>query len=708
MTATTTDATVWPGHHQQLGALFDGEGTNFAVWAPGAASVDLCLFGDDHSETRLTLPEHTLGVWHGYVPSITPGQHYGFRVDGVWDPPSGRMFNAAKLLLDPYAKAIDRMLVPHPSLASITATGQRNGTDSAPYVPRSVVVGADDFDWGGDVRPQVPWRRTVIYEAHVRGLTRLNQAIPEEQRGSFSAVGHDSVVGYLKDLGVTSIELLPTQHLLSEPALSAKGLINYWGYNTIGFFAPHAGYSSTGTRGTQVTEFKQLVKTLHTAGLEVIMDVVYNHTAEGGIAGPTLCLRGFDNCAYYRSDGKGNYADVTGCGNTLNVSEPQALQLVMDSLRYWATEMHVDGFRFDLAPALARGEHGLELRAPFLTAMHQDPVLREVKLIAEPWDATGEGYSLGNFPSPWCEWNDKFRDTVRDFWRGRSGGVRDLASRFSGSSDLYADDGRLPFSSVNFVTAHDGFTLRDLVSYDVKHNEPNLENNLDGTDHNRSWNCGVEGETDDLSVQALRRRQAANLLATLLMSTGVPMLLGGDERGHTQRGNNNAFCQDNDVSWLSWEQDPRWKHLGDLTRSLLRLRAEHPVLRQRYFFEGKPLDGHGGKDITWLQPSGEEMTEQQWSDPTAATLGIFLAGDALRAVSSKGVRRRDKSYVLWFHAGSQPVTVTLPEPWADHYLELVRTDEANTGGPITPGSTVTLRDHTFALFEAVARDRRLS
>ncbi|MBA2558607.1 MAG: glycogen debranching enzyme GlgX, partial [Propionibacteriales bacterium] len=430
---------------------------------------------------------------------------------------------------------------------------------------------------------------------------------------------------------------------------------------------------------------------------------VYNHTAEGGQNGPSICFRGYAEGAYYRRDAAGRYIDVTGCGNSVNVSEPQVLQLVMDSLRYWVSEMHVDGFRFDLASALARGSRGLiNLRAPFLTAIHQDPVLRDVKLIAEPWDVTSEGYLVGRFPSPWCELNDKYRDAIRDFWRGHSGGVRDLASRLSGSSDLYADDGRLPFSSVNFVTAHDGFTLRDLVSYDTKHNEANGEQNRDGTNDNRSWNCGAEGDTDDDAVRSRRQRQAANLLATLLLSTGVPMITAGDERGRTQSGNNNAFCHDDETSWLSWQDDPDWAHLHDLTRTLLAMRATHPVLRQRYFFAGKPLDSTGGKDITWLTPSGEEMTEDDWLDHSASTLGIFLAGDQLRAVDRRGVRRRDTSYLLWLHAGSEPVKVTLPEAWAAHYVEVVRTDAAPATEPWKPGSSVVLLDHTVALFEAVA------
>ncbi len=690
------------GDHRRLGAWYDGAGTNVAVWAPDAETVYVCLFDDHGDEQRLTLPEQTDGVWHGYLPEVGPGQHYGFRADGRWDATAGHLFNIDKLLLDPYARAIDKTLTPHPVLSTITDDGGRNPGDSAPFTPRSVVVGPDTFDWGDDHRLDTAWSDTVIYEAHVRGLSRLHPDVPAAERGSFAGVGHPAVVSYLKELGVTAIELLPAQHFLSEPYLSDDGLINYWGYNTIGFFAPHAGYSSTGTRGEQIHEFKQMVKNLHAAGIEVILDVVYNHTAESGLDGPALAFRGYDDGSYYSRDGRGRYADVTGCGNTLQVSEPAVLRLVMDSLRYWVTDMHVDGFRFDLAPALARNGPHIDLHAPFLTAINQDPVLREVKLVAEPWDATQEGYLVGRFPPPWREWNDKFRDAVRDFWRGRSGGVRDLALRFSGSSDLYADDARRPSASVNFVTAHDGLPLRDLVTYDAKHNEANDEGNRDGTTHNRSWNCGVEGETDDEAVICLRHRQAANLLATLLLSTGVPMITAGDERGRTQGGNNNAFCQDNETSWLSWQEDSSWVHLHDVARQLLRLRSEHAVLRQAHFFNGAAHAVHGRKDITWLLADGEEMTEGAWNDPHVSTLGVFLAGDALRHKGSGGTPQRDTSYLVWMHAGDESVQVTLPARLAEKYVTVLRTDADADVPALGPGSTVTLLDHSFALFEAVS------
>ena len=706
--APSADLTsVWPGQSRKLGATADDGGVNFTVWAPHAESVTLCLFDEAEHETRLDLWEHTLGFWNGYVPGVSAGQRYGFRASGQWDPANGRVFDADKLLLDPYARAIAGAMTPGAALASRTSTGERNPGDTSELVPRGVVVDGS-FEWGDDRRPSVPWQNTVIYEAHVRGLTMRHPDVPERLRGTYAGLAHPSVVSYLLDLGVTGVELLPVHHFVSELDLTALGLVNYWGYNTVGYFAPHAAYSSAGSRGEQVREFKEMVKTLHEAGIEVILDVVYNHTAESAADGPTLSFRGFDEPAYYLTDTSGRYADVTGCGNTFNVSEPQALQLVMDSLRYWVTEMHVDGFRFDLAPALLRNGPRVDLRAPFLTAIHQDPVLRQVKLIAEPWDATGEGYLVGQFPPQWCEWNDKYRDTVRDFWRGQSDGVRELASRLSGSSDLYADDGRLPFASVNFVTAHDGFTLRDLVSYNVKHNLANGQDNRDGMDQNRSWNCGVEGETDDNAVTALRRRQAANLLTTLLLSTGVPMVSAGDERGRTQQGNNNAFCHDSELAWMSWAPEPEWQHLQALTRLLMRLRSEHPVLRQRFFFEGKPINGSDRKDITWLQPSGDEMNWTTWLDPGYRTLGVFIAGDQLRMFDARGRRRHDTSYVFWLHAGDDPIDVLLPSEWADRYVEVLRTDRLERLGDPTavetlrPGSTVRLEHHTFAVYEAVS------
>jgi glycogen operon protein len=579
------------------------------------------------------------------------------------------------------------------------------------------VVVVDEFDWAGDQRPNVPWQSTVIYEAHVKGLTKRSPHLPEHLRGTFAGAGHETTVAYLQDLGITAVELLPVQHFVTEPWLAGGGRVNYWGYNTLGFFAPHAGYSSSGSGGEQVDEFKSMVRSLHAGGIEVILDVVYNHTAEGGRNGPTLCFRGLDDASYYRQ-ANGSYSDVTGCGNTVNAAHPQVLQLIMDSLRYWVTDMHVDGFRFDLASALLRNGPHVDLHGPFLAAIYQDPVLREVKLIAEPWDATSEGYLVGRFPPHWCEWNDKYRDAVRDFWRPGRSGVRDLALRVAGSADLYADDGRLPLASINFVTAHDGFTLRDLVSYEHKHNESNGEANRDGSDNNRSWNCGVEGETSDPEVVTLRVRQAANLLATLLLSTGVPMLVAGDECGRTQRGNNNAFCHDDEVSWLDWTGDAAWAPLRELTRRLIRLRRDHPVLRQPTFFAGHPSGDNGHKDIGWLRPDGREMNDDDWVDGSRSTLGVFLAGDGLRPHGGHAAPAADSSYLIWLHSGAGPVEVTLPEDGADHYRTVFRTDEGAFGlvvgedepwldpareTTLAPGKQVTLAPHTVAVFEAIAR-----
>jgi glycogen debranching enzyme GlgX len=685
---------VWPGHHAPLGATVLGDVTNFAVWAPEATRMELCLFGETGAETRLGLTERTLGFWHGRVPGVGHGQRYGFRAHGRWDPYQGARFNPAKLLLDPYARAVSGRYDPR----ELTY----HDRDSAPYVPRSVVVD-QPFDWGEERRPAVPWSDTVIYELHVNGFTRRHPDVPEELRGTYAGLAHPAVVEYLRDLGVTAVELLPVHQFVSEPKLTARGLTNYWGYNSIGFFAPHHAYSASGDRGGQVTEFKQMVRALHAADIEVILDVVYNHTAEGPPNGPTLSFRGFDDGAYYRQL-HGTYSDVTGCGNTFNTGCQQALTLVMDSLRYWVEEMHVDGFRFDLAPALTRNAHAVDLHGPFLAAAGQDPVLRDVKLIAEPWDATPEGYSVGAFPPPWWEWNDRFRDTVRDFWRGRSDSVRDLGYRVSGSSDLYASDDRPPFSSVNFVTAHDGFTLRDLVSYDQRHNEANGEGGRDGTSDNRSWNCGVEGETDDPQVKALRLRQAANLMSTLLLSTGVPMLVAGDERGRTQRGNNNPYCQDNEISWLDWADDPDWSPLTSLTRGLVRLRRAHPVLRQGHFFAGRPVVEGGRKDLSWVHPEGREMVRADWYDRDLRTLGLFLAGDAIRARGEHGETLKDDSFLVWLHAGDHPITVTLPD-LSPGYTEVVRTDALTQAPPAAPprhdpGRPVELAGHSVLLLRA--------
>ncbi len=665
---------AWPGSHEPRGASWSPESTNFAVFAPDATGVEVCLVDGEGRETRYRLPERTLGTWHGAVPGVAVGQRYGLRADGPWDPARGQVFNRAKLLVDPCARAVTTPL-PGAGMEYADSTygyvrsgvppatyAERDDRDSAPHVPLSVVV-HDDFDWGDDRPPGTSWTDTVVYELHVKGFTQRLDAIPEQLRGTYAGLASPEATGYLRDLGVTTVELLPVQQFLSEPAVAARGQRNYWGYNTLGFFAPHGAYSAAGDGGGQVTEFKAMVKALHAAGLEVVLDVVYNHTAEGPYVGPTLSLRGLDEGGYYKRANPSwdptAYLDITGCGNTLDAAYPPALRLVLDSLRYWVTEMHVDGFRFDLASALARTGAAVDLRGSFLTAIGQDPVLRDVKLIAEPWDATGEGYLVGRFPPPFVEWNDRYRDTVRDFWRTASGGIRDVATRLSGSSDLYGDDGRAPYASVNFVTAHDGFTLRDLVSYNHKHNEANGEQNRDGTDNNRSWNCGVEGPTDDPDVLRLRHRQAANLMATLCLSTGVPMLTMGDERGRTQGGNNNAYVLDDETSWLDWSDDS-WSDLLALTRSALALRRAHLTLRQRHFFVGRPARDGGLPDLAWLHPRGSGMTHDDWHDPELHTVGMFVSGEALRSRGPRGEAHRDASFLLWCHAGAAPVEVLVP------------------------------------------------
>ncbi|WP_340538058.1 glycogen debranching protein GlgX [Nocardioides sp. GXZ039] len=694
-------AEVWPGRHEPLGATWTEEATNFAVHAPHATGVWVCLFDDADTgagrETRYPLTERTLGTWHGALPGIAPGTRYGVRVDGPWDPAAGLRFNPAKLLLDPYTRAVSGTLTVDPAIygADPQNPDLRSDLDSAPFVPRSVVVAPDHFDWGGERPKRRRWRDTVIYEMHVKGMTELHDRVPEHLRGTYGGLATPAVTDYLRDLGVTAVELLPVQQFLSEPAVTERGLTNYWGYNTIGFLAPHNAYSSSGERGEQVTEFKAMVKAFHDAGLEVFLDVVYNHTAEGGADGPTLSFRGIDDTGFYTrttADGEAVYWDATGCGNTVDTNDPFALRLILDSLRYWAEEMQVDGFRFDLLSALSRTDRDVDMRSRFMAAVGQDPVLRNVKLIAEPWDATMDGYLVGQCPPPWVEWNDQYRDTIRDYWRGRSSGIRDVATRLAGSSDLYADDGRSPYASVNFVTAHDGFTMRDLVSYDHKHNEANGEGNRDGTDNNRSDNCGVEGPTDDPVIIARRRRRAANLMATLCLSNGVPMLTAGDERGRTQRGNNNAYCQDNDISWVDWRAEDAWLDVYEITKAALRLRREHPALRQRHWFEGRPTIVGGPKDVAWLHPEGREMAAPDWHDPALNTLGIFILGSPLRAPDRHGRQQSDRSFVLWFHSGPDPVDLLLPRNhWAHTGEVVLATDPAiEVGREVHAGETLTL------------------
>jgi glycogen operon protein len=653
---------VWPGTPYPLGASWDGTGTNFALFSEVAHRVELCLFDDRGRETRYDLPEVDGFVWHSYVLGIGPGQRYGYRVHGPNEPKAGHRCNSAKLLLDPYGKALDGELHWHESVFSyhFSAPSEMNTEDSAPYMPKNVVINPF-FDWGDDRAPRTPYNETVIYEAHVKGLTRLNPKIPKRQRGTYAGLSHPATVDHLLDLGVTAIELMPVHQYVSEHALVARGLTNYWGYNTVGFFAPHNAYSSSGQLGDQVLEFKGMVKTMHEAGIEVILDVVYNHTAEGDHLGPTLSFRGIDNAAYYRlSDTDRRYnLDYTGCGNSLNVRHPHSLQLIMDSLRYWVIEMHVDGFRFDLASALAREFHDVDRLATFFDLVQQDPIVSQVKLIAEPWDVGEGGYQVGNFPPLWTEWNGKYRDSIRDFWRGEPV-LPEFASRLTGSSDLYADDGRRPLASINFVTCHDGFSLRDLVSYDHKRNEANGENNRDGTDDNRSWNHGAEGETDDPEIRALRTRQMRNFIATLFLSQGVPMLSHGDELSRTQGGNNNAYCQDNELAWMSWQTD------GDLTgfvRRVSELRGDHPVFRRRRFFEGRTHGGalDGERDIVWLTPTGTEMTESDWHTGYAKAVAVYLNGDAITEPDTRGQRVRDDSFLLLLNAHSESITFRLPD-----------------------------------------------
>ena len=690
-----------------LGVTPDGHGgAHVALWAQGATAVDLCVFDDAGAETRIPLTERVFNVFHGHVEDMPIGTRYGFRVDGPWDPEAGHRWNPHKLVMDPYAKAIDgtftldRAVFGHVGENDLLMSTE----DSSPFVPRSIVVDSA-FDWGDDTPPGTAWGDTVIYETHVRGISLQHPSIPEHERGTFAGLAHPHVLEHLTTLGVTAIELLPVHHFVDEIHLLERGLTNYWGYNSLGYFAPHAAYSSLGSRGGQVTDFKRMVRALHSAGLEVILDVVYNHTAEGNQLGPTLCFRGIDNDDYYRlSDGGRYYTDYTGCGNTLDVSNPHVLQLVMDSLRYWVTEMHVDGFRFDLASALARSFHDVDMLGTFLTTIQQDPILRRVKLIAEPWDVGPGGYQVGEFPPLWTEWNDRYRDCIRDFWRGAAG-IGELGWRLSGSADLYASEGRRPFASINFVTAHDGFTLRDLVSYDHKHNEANLEDNRDGTDNNRSWNCGVEGETDDPEIRSLRERQMRNLLATLLLSTGVPMVSGGDEFGRTQGGNNNAYCQDNTTSWFDWEWEDWQSRLKVFASDLLHLRSLHSAFRQRFFFEGTPVHAGGPKDLAWLGVEGEELTDEEWHDPDARTLGMYLAGES-HGQDSDGRVLRDEAFLVILHAGADPVAFRLPgAPYASGYRLVV---DSSTGQSreddhvLEPGATILMQSRSMVVLHALA------
>ncbi|GAA2232339.1 glycogen debranching protein GlgX [Streptomyces nogalater] len=678
MTARTsrTGVPVWSGHPYPLGASFDGQGTNFALFSEVAERVDLILVDDAGAETPVRLHEVDGFVWHAYLPGVGPGQRYGYRVHGPWQPSLGHRCNPAKLLLDPYARAVDGQIDNHPSLYERAPDGPAPA-DSAGHSMLGVVTDPF-FDWGDDRPPRTPYADSVVYEAHVRGLTRTHPDIPERLRGTYAGLAHPAVTEHLTSLGVTAVELMPVHQFVQDGILQDRGLSNYWGYNTIGFFAPHNAYAAFGTRGQQVNEFKAMVKALHAAGLEVILDVVYNHTAEGNELGPTLSFRGIDNASYYRLvDGDwAHYYDTTGTGNSLLMRHPYVLQLIMDSLRYWVTEMHVDGFRFDLAATLARQFHEVDRLSAFFDLIQQDPVISRVKLIAEPWDVGEGGYQVGNFPPLWSEWNGKYRDAVRDFWRAEPGSLGEFASRLTGSSDLYQHSRRRPRASVNFVTAHDGFTLRDLVSYNDKHNEANGEDNRDGESHNRSWNCGAEGDTDDPAVLELRARQQRNLLATLLLSQGIPMLCHGDELGRTQRGNNNAYCQDNEISWVDWEPNGEQRALTAFTRRLIALRAAHPVLRRRRFFRGETATNARQPlpDLVWLRPDAREMTDRDWQRADAHSVGVFLNGDAIAERDPYGRRMVDDSFLLLVNGYWEPVVFRLPdESFGERWTTLIDT-----------------------------------
>jgi len=669
---------MWPGVPFPLGATFDGRGTNFSLFSEVATRVELCLIDDAGAETRMVLPEMTALCWHGYLPGVGPGQRYGYRVHGPWDPDQGHWCNPNKLLLDPYAKAIDGEWKWNESMFPYhfdKPDDSKNNLDSGPSMPKSVVIN-EWFDWEGDAPPMTPWHDTILYETHVKGFTKLNPKIPAHVRGCYGGLANTESIDYLTTLGVTAVELLPVHQFVQDSHLLDRGLRNYWGYNSIGYFAPHNEYSSTGTRGDQVREFKGAVKALHRAGIEVILDVVYNHTAEGNHRGPVLSFKGIDNAAYYRTvaDKRRYYMDYTGTGNTLNMMHPHVLQLLMDSLRYWVNDMHVDGFRFDLASTLARELHDVDRLGSFFDLIQQDPVINRVKLIAEPWDVGEGGYQVGNFPPLWSEWNGKYRDCVRDFWRGTDQTLAEFGSRLTGSSDLYQNTARRPHASINFITAHDGFTLRDLVSYNEKHNQANGEDNRDGENQNRSWNCGAEGPTDNADANRLRGRQQRNFLVTLLLSQGVPMVAGGDEIGRTQQGNNNAYCQDNEISWYDWEHADQ--ALLGFVRDLIRLRSEHAVFCRRRWFQGRPIRGSDVSDIGWFTPGGTEMSEQDWQAGFAKSLGLFLNGNAIPTRNEQGRRFVDDSFYLMFNAHSERVEFVLPESqWGEQWTIGLDTSE---------------------------------
>ena len=695
---------VLPGRPSPQGATWDGQGVNFALFAEHASAVELCLYDarePDDEYARVMLPEHSRHVWHGYIPGLRPGQLYGYRVHGPWDPAQGLRFNPAKLLIDPYARALAGTVDWSAPVFGYRLGGDdtvADDGDSAAGVPKAVVTEAF-FDWQGDRSPRTPWHKSVIYEVHVKGFTAAHPELPEELRGTYAALGSEPVIDHLKQLGVTAVELLPVHAFVDDNYLTEKGLRNYWGYNTINFFAPDARYASRGDRGEQVAEFKAMVRALHRAGIEVILDVVYNHTAEGNHLGPTLSFKGIANPTYYKlMEDRRYYLDFTGTGNSLNPQHPQVLKLIMDSLRYWVLEMHVDGFRFDLASTLAREGHGPDRLSSFFDIIHQDPVLSQVKLIAEPWDIGLGGYQVGNFPVLWAEWNDKYRDTVRRFWRGDEGQMAQLGYRIAGSSDLYGEDGRSPNASINFVTAHDGFTLHDVVSYNDKHNEANGEQNRDGHSENLSCNYGAEGATDDAAILDVREQQKRNFLATLLFSQGVPMICGGDELGRTQQGNNNAYCQDNEISWYDWNLDERARSLLEFTQRVVELRNRHPALRRRKFFHGRPIHGEDVKDIVWFRPDGHEMTGDEWHAGWVRAVGLRLDGCALNDRYDDGTPVRDDDLLLLFNAHHEPMRFSIPAAFSegDWQLEIATAD----GVPerIAPGAEIDVPGRSLILF----------
>jgi glycogen operon protein len=660
---------VWTGSPFPQGATWDGSGVNFAIFSENATKIELCLFDTpdaSRESARIPMVDKTAHIWHAYLPEARPGQLYGYRVHGPYEPNEGHRFNPAKLLLDPYAKAIAGNIDVNDSLFAYKfghpqADLSIDRLDSAAGLPKCMVIDPA-FTWSDDRPPRIPWHRTLIYEAHVKGFTARHPKVPRELRGTFAGFACPAVIDYLVQLGITAVEFMPVHQFVTDKHLVDRGLKNYWGYNSIGFFAPEARYSHSGFLGQQVNEFKTLVKALHREGIEVILDVVYNHTGEGSHLGPTLSFRGVDNASYYRlvKDNPRYYMDYTGCGNTLDMTEPQVLRLIMDSLRYWVLDMHVDGFRFDLASALARELHEVDRLGAFFDIMHQDPILSQVKLIAEPWDLGEGGYQVGNFPVLWAEWNGLYRDTVRRYWKGDRGQVGGLAYRLTGSSDLYGRTGRQPYASINFVTAHDGFTLNDLVSYNEKHNEANGENNQDGHNENLSWNCGVEGPTDDPKILTLRLRQMRNLLSTLILSQGVPMLLAGDEIGHTQNGNNNAYCQDNEISWLDWDLDKTKEELLEFTRYVIRIFHEQPMLRRRHFFQGRKIRGSEVKDLTWFRLDGKEMAEDDWNNSETRCFGLRLAGDAIEELDERGNRIVGDTLLILLNAHYEPLPFVLP------------------------------------------------